>query len=564
MKKKEKNEKNNKFFKGRENMPLMGAVFEYTDFQIAEIIKCKNDIIHFATNYFFIVTEDGRQNITLFPKQKEILQGFVNNRFTALLSSRQTGKSTLMTIYCLWFALFHEDKLICYAANKETTAMELLQRIKTAYEELPNWLKSPLKGNNEKSISFENGSKILTAATAVDSFRGLSIHCLCLDEFAFVDPGIASAFFNSVMPAVSGSKKSKVIMVSTPNGAEGLFYDTYTKALSRKEGEKGWVAMEMHWSHFPGRDDQWKAEMMGLLNNDEIRWAQEFDNVFLDLGQSAINMMLIKKWIDICYRTKPIRKQFGECFKIFKNYNPNHTYAVGCDTSKGLGQDYHAFHILDITDLTKIEQVAVFRNNSIPINVFTNILFTVLTEWGSPYVLIENFGPGEACIELLKNLYNYQFVVNYKRPDKTVQPDFHSENGINTKNTTKVEALHNFKYYFEYLQSIILNDIDTVIELQTFRRIANDSFRAANGKNDDLVMSLLWTLYILERELAEHYLQVASYDENGKVQSLVGKGQKNILQNMFIERQMLENPIYTGNMGNTGLANLEAQGWILL
>lgn len=564
MAKKEKKVDSNKFFKGRENLPLMGSVFEYTEHQIAEIVRCEEDIIHFATNYFYIITEDGKRNIELFDKQKEILKGFVDNRFTALLSSRQTGKSTLMTIYCLWYALFSEDKTICYAANKESTATELLQRIKTAYEQLPNWLKSPLKVYNETSMSFENGSKILTAATSKDAFRGYTIHCLCLDEFAFVDPGIADAFFNSVMPAVSSFKKSKVIMVSTPNGASGLFFETYTQALTRKEDQDGWVAMEMHWSHFPGRDEKWKSQMMGLLNNDENRWAQEFDNIFLDLGQSAFNMALLKKWVDICHQIKPIRKTYDNCLKIFKEFDPTHLYVAGCDTSKGLGQDYHAFHILDITDLTQIEQVAVFRNNSIPINVFTNILFKVLVEWGEPYVLIENFGPGEACIELMKNLYNYQKVVNYKRPDKSVQPDFHSENGINTKNTTKVEALHNFKYYFEYLNSLIINDIDTVVEFQTFKKLANDSYRAANGKNDDLVMSLLWALYILERDVADYYLEVASYDDNGKVQSLIVNNSKDLLQNMFMERQVYENPIYTGHSSNTGLMSMQSQGWILL
>lgn len=559
--KKDKTEGDNKFFKGRENLPLMGSVFEYTPEQISEIIKCKNDIVYFASNYFYIITEDGRHNIKLFPKQIEVLRGFVENRFTVLLSSRQTSKSTMMTMYCLWYSLFHDDKLICYAANKETTAMELLQRIKTAYEELPNWLKSPLKANNEKSMTFANGSKILTAATSADAFRGLSISCLCLDEFAFVDPGIASAFFNSVLPAVSSFKKSKVIMVSTPNGAEGLFYDTYTKALQKKGGDKGWNAMEMHWTDFPGRDQEWKDHMFSLLNGDQARWDQEFDNIFLDKGQSSFNMALIKKWIAICQQIKPVKVQYGDSFKIYKNYNSTHTYVIGCDTSKGLGQDYHTFQVLDITDLTKIEQVAVFRNNSIPINVYTNILFSVLTDWGSPFVLIESFGPGEACIELLKNLYNYQKIINYKRPDKTVMPDFFSESGINTKSNTKIEALNNFKYYFEYLQCVTMNDLDTLIELQTFKKLSNETYRAANGKNDDLVMALLWALYILEKDLAEHYLIISSYDENGKVQSLIHDKSKNMLESFFVEREFETNPIYTMNQFNGGISNLEAQGW---
>lgn len=559
MAKKQKTSDDNKYFKGRDNMPMHGAVFEYTPEQISEILKCKNDIMHFATNYFYIISEEGRHNIELFPKQVEVLKGFVDNRFTVLLSSRQTSKSTLMTIYCLWYALFNDDKLVCYAANKESTAMELLQRIKTAYEELPNWLKCPLKANNEKSMLFSNGSKILTAATAIDSFRGLSISCLCLDEFAFVDPGIASAFFNSVMPAITSFKKSKVIMVSTPNGAEGLFYETYTKALRRKEGDEGWRAMEMHWTHFPGRDAKWKAGVMGVLNGDETRWAQEFDNVFLDIGQSAMNMALIKRWINICQGIKPVLLQYGDSFKIYKKHDPKRTYVFGVDTSKGLGQDAHVIQVIDITDIDRMEQVAVFRNNSIPINVFTNTLFSLLEDWGSPFVMIENFGPGEACIELLKNLYNYPKVVNYKRPDKSVQPDFYSENGINTKNNTKIEALNNFKYYFEYLNNFIFNDLETIIEFQTFKRLANDSYRATGGHTDDLVMAMLWALYILEKDLAEHYLTVTSYDESGKVQGILHNSNKGGLESFIIEKQFEQNSIYTNQ--NYGQNYLASQGW---
>jgi hypothetical protein len=468
-----------------------------------------------------------------------------------------TKNSTLMTIMCLHQALFFEDKLICYAANIESTAKELLNKMKIAYEELPNWLKSPLKANNERSMVFENNSKILTAATSDNTFRGLSISLLALDEFAFVDTGIANNFYNAVMPAITSFKKSKVIMVSTPNGAEGLFYETYTNAL---KGDTSWKANEMHWSHFPGRGEAWKKEMIGLMQNPE-NWGQEFDNQFHQRGTSAMNAELIKKWISHCQKVEPISVGYGGCLRIYKKYDPTHTYVFGLDTSKGLGQDFHALNILDITDLQHIQQVAVYHNNQIPVNVLTNIVYTLLMEWGEPMIMIESFGPGEACIELLKNLYNYQHIVNYKRPDKTVQPDFFSESGINTKNTTKIEALNNFKYYFEHLQCIELNDLKTVFELQTFSRLANDTYRAANGKNDDLVMSLLWALYILEKDLAEHYLTISSYDENGKVQSLIHNKTNNLLESIFVSREFETNPIYMDNKFNGGIASLESQGW---
>lgn len=474
-----------------------------------------------------------------------------------------TKNSSLMTIYCLWYALFNNDKLICYAANKESTAKELFGRIKLAYEQLPNWLKSALVTNNEKTIQFSNGSKIVTAATSETTFRGFSIHVLCLDEFAFVEPGIASAFYNSVMPAISSFDESKCIMVSTPNGASGLFYDTYMNAKNgtSEEGVVEWIDNEMHWSHFPGRDERWKNNMMALINHDEVRWNQEFNNVFIDTGVSALNMDLINLWMNRCSKIKPLLVEYGDSFKTYQKFDPSHCYVFGVDTSKGLGSDSHCIQILDITDLQNIIQVAIFENNTIPINVFTNILYEILNKWGSPWVLIENFGPGEACIELLKVHYQYEFVINYKRPDKTQPPDFHSENGINTKSNTKLEALNNFKYYSEYLSALEINDYKTAYEFSKFKKMDNGTYKAHGTEKDDRVMAILWALYILETDLANNYLDVAAYDESGKVMSLIHKKNKTSLESFFGRSIINENPIYTNNAANTGANWYQNQGF---
>ena len=123
--------------------------------------KCANNIIYFAENYLHIVNlDEGKQKIKLHRYQKKALNKMVDNRFSVLLFARQSGKSTLSTILCLWQALFNENQSILVVANKEGTAKQIFKRIRMAYEALPNWLKSPVNAYGKESLELENGSQI--------------------------------------------------------------------------------------------------------------------------------------------------------------------------------------------------------------------------------------------------------------------------------------------------------------------------------------------------------------------------------------------------------------------
>lgn len=110
----------------------------------------------------------------------------------------------------------------------------------------------------------------------------LSHNCLILDEFAFVNPSVCSQLFESVYPTVSSSKNGKVIIVSTPNGKHNLYYDLWQKAgdVNNPENVDGWRRFMMHWSQVPGRDEKWKQATIAAIG--KVRFAQEFDNQFLD------------------------------------------------------------------------------------------------------------------------------------------------------------------------------------------------------------------------------------------------------------------------------------------
>ena len=126
--------------------------------------KCKNDITYFAENFFVIITavngKTKRIPIPLRNYQRKFLDDAMNNKRILALQARQSGKSTLMTVYALWLANFYPDQSIIICAHKGDTARMLFKRIKEAYKELPNWLKEPCTEWNKSSMTLANGSYV--------------------------------------------------------------------------------------------------------------------------------------------------------------------------------------------------------------------------------------------------------------------------------------------------------------------------------------------------------------------------------------------------------------------
>jgi hypothetical protein len=160
-------------------LPRPDAQFNWTPEMVAEIKKCTNDIHYFAENYFHIVTsDDGKQKIDLYPAQKRALKALQKYRYNIINASRQSGKTTLMTIYALWMTCFEEYKRVVIVANKENTAIMILRRVALAYEELPNWLKPGTAQYGKKEIIFGNHSSIGISTTTGSAVRGDTLNCI--------------------------------------------------------------------------------------------------------------------------------------------------------------------------------------------------------------------------------------------------------------------------------------------------------------------------------------------------------------------------------------------------
>jgi len=565
-------EKNNKqFYLGNKNLPRPDATFDYASNPqwIKEIEKCKKNILFFAENFFFIVNLDrGKEKIQLYGSQKRILRSLRDNRFVILLASRQIGKSTLLTIYALWVACFNEDQNILIVANKESTAINIFKRVRLAYEQLPNYLKPGAVEYGKTSMTLGNGSSIGISTTSSDAGRGSSVNCLILDELAFIDNHLVEQFWRSVYPIISSSKKSKIFIASTPNGTDNLFYELYNGAT---EGKNDWKAERVDWWEVPGRDDEWKEKTVRSLGSMEA-FEQEFGNVFLQSGESSVNDKLFEEM-----KTEIKEPEFvyddGK-YLLWDTFKQDRIYVAGVDISEGVGAAASVIQILDITNLRNIEQVATYHDRNISPYNFTAKLHEILQHWGSPLALIERNNCGAQVVDQLKNTLHYENIVTYgiKNPHQLTLAG--NKIGVQAHTNTKYKGVTNMRYWVNELKAVKIRDLNTLIELKNFIRYSNGTWGARPGVDnwDDRVMSLVWSLIILENELAEKYFEIVEFDENRKplkIKSLdygikYFVNPNSIYNNEKSKTEYVPSPvIMQGNKdeGNQDISELEQMGW---
>jgi len=286
-------------YRGNANLKRSGTQIEWTPERVESFVKCSKDIKYFARNYIKIVHVDrGLIPIDLYPYQEEIIELVDGNRRVAVNTSRQAGKTTVAVVIILHYVLFNSHKTVALTANKGDAAREILDRIKIAFEALPKWLQQGLVEWNKGSVEFENGSKIIAAATSSSAIRGKSISFLYIDETAHVEGW--DDFFASVFPTISSGNTTKILLTSTPNGLNH-FYKTCEGA---KKEINGYKYVEVPWWDVPGRDKKWEKETLEGMDHDMGKFAQEFCCV---AGQTEITL-----WDEVEKKeiTLPIEKAY--------------------------------------------------------------------------------------------------------------------------------------------------------------------------------------------------------------------------------------------------------------
>ncbi len=473
-----------KTYLGNHNLKAANVKQEFTKEQIEEYLKCSKDPLYFINNYVKIVTLDhGLVQFNPWDFQQDMIQKIHDNRFIICKFPRQTGKSTTVISYLLHYALFNPDVRVAILANKQATAMELLHRLKIAYEHLPKWLQQGIEEWNKGSIILENGSKIIASATSSSAVRGGSFNMIFLDEFAYIPSNVAEEFFSSVYPTISSGKSTKVLIVSTPKGLN-MFYRLWIDAT---EGRNEYVPIEVKWDQVPGRDEAWR--MQTIANTSEEQFRVEFE---CDFVGSVATLISPHKLRCLAYKTPVEKTEDG--LKIYERPKDDHKYVITVDVSRGQGIDYHAFSVFDVTE-SPYKQVAAFRNNEIQPMVYPNLIYRVGKSYNEAHVLVEINDIGGQVADILKMDLEYDNMVPIVEKVGSGQilsgglEVGKSKNGIRTSAKVKSIGCNLLKALVEG-DKLLIEDFDTIMELTTFIAKKN-SYEADDGQHDDLVMTLV-------------------------------------------------------------------------
>jgi hypothetical protein len=477
---------------GNPNLKKANTAIEFTEEQIIEFLKCKEDPVYFANKYIKIVSlDEGLTQFNPYHFQEKLIHNFHNNRFNICKMPRQTGKSTTVVSYLLHYAVFNDSVNIGILANKAATARELLSRLQTAYENLPRWMQQGIISWNKGSLELENGSKILAASTSASAVRGMSFNILFLDEFAFVPNHVADSFFASVYPTITSGKNTKVIIVSTPHGMNHFYRMWHDAEKERNE----YVPTEVHWSEVPGRDEKWKETT--IANTSEQQFRVEFECEFLGSVNTLINPAKLKNLI----YENPIKRNAG--LDIYENPKSEHNYLMTVDVARGLGNDYSAFIIFDITEFP-YKVVGKYRDNEIKPMLFPNIILDVAKAYNQSWLLIEVNDIGDQVASILQYDLEYENVLMCAmrgRAGQVVGSGFSGKKtqlGVRMTAAVKKLGCSNLKTLMED-DKLLTVDYDIISELTTFAQRHN-SFEAEEGCNDDLAMCLVIFSWLVAQE----------------------------------------------------------------
>ena len=466
----------------------------FTEEQLREFAKCADPITgpeYFMSHYFYIQhPTKGRMLYEPFDYQKRLIHTYHAYRFSISLMPRQTGKSTSAAGYLLWYAMFVPDSTILIAAHKYTGSQEIMQRIRYAYESVPDFIRAGAVSYNKGSIDFDNGSRIVSATTTENTGRGMSISLLYADEFAFVRPTIGREFWTSISPTLATG--GKCIITSTPNSDEDQFATLWKGANKQFDefgnpteiGINGFKAFRSYWNEHPDRDEAWAVQQRAQLGDERFR--REMDCEFIIWDETLINPSFLIELAGL----DPIERQ-GQV-RWYKKPEAQYTYVVALDPSLGTGGDPAGIQVFE---LPTFKQVAEWQHNRTPIQQQIGILTEItkyLTENVNPnnvYYSVENNTVGEAALVCISEIGEENIKGIFVSEPKRAGSGRRYRKGFNTTNSSKISACAKLKNLIESKRMMIVSR-PLISELKTF--VAHGaSYAAKPGETDDLVMSLI-------------------------------------------------------------------------
>ena len=387
--------------------------------------------------------------------------------------------TTTVAAYLVWYCVFNKSKNVAMLGNKVAAAREVMARFQLMYEELPIWLQEGVVEWNKGSIALENKSKAFIAATTASGIRGKSVNLLYLDELSSVPGTVAEEFFASTYPTISSGESSKVIITSTPIG-----FNHFWKMWDEAERNiNGFIHKRVEYWEHPLHDEKWAARQKQLLG--QIKYNQEVLMHFLGSSYTLIGS-------DVMSRMKPVSYlHSNNGLDIIEYPMQFHSYVMVVDTSKGVGGDYSAFTIIDITQLP-YKVVAKYRDNNISPLLYPNVIYKIANDYNEAFVLME-INSSEQVSYILHADLEYENILSVGRNSKgqVISGGFGGQSrlGVNTDKKIKRIGCNNLKTLIEE-NKLLVYDADIIAEFSTFIE-SKGSYAADDGYHDDLVMTLV-------------------------------------------------------------------------
>jgi len=544
--------KANPFYENNTRLLKGDLVFERTEEEIEEWKKCKDDILYFAEKYCKLMTPEGVQHIHLRDYQKKYLRHLEKNRLSIYLACRQCSKTTMSALFMLHYICFNFDKNALVLGNKRRTSIEILDKTRKVFIELPFFLRPGIYKWNEGEIVLDNGCRIMAEATTTNSGISYTFHCVLADEFAHIPPNIIDKFYNNIFPTITASR-ARFMITSTQNGYN-LFYKIWQAAINR---ESEYAPFKTDWWEVPEwnpekkcwekRDEAWHQMQVANYGSEEAfnsQFGTNFDvsantlisqNILNEKRKEAerfINKNLAGVPHSDCFFWKPIYEPMDE---LKKDY-----IIVTCDISEGIGRDYTVFMINRMLNPTtdETECIGYFRSNKTERNQSALALQLLCSYYMNSNQYIVSFEwntYGELFLSYLyDNMDNNQEIMRGFDPSNIVK--YYNEsgsrylNGIKITSGNKTTACLMFKE--DYEKGVIKNDSDAfMFELEKFCNDGTNHFKASYG-HDDMVMSQIQLNFV--KKTLQYKILRDQFDERLEIKSNIYNPFENPHNNFMI------------------------------
>ena len=517
---------------------------------VMEYVKCMKDTPYALSTY--LQTYDNTVSkyvpLELFPDQITLLDDYENFNENIALKYRQAGVSTVTSAWVskkLAFAKKEKPEKILIIANKLDTSVEMANKIRAFVTQWPSWVSVGIDPNKKstKHWKLNNGCEVKAVATSKDALRGFTPTILIFDEAAFIEAD--GDFWSACMASLSTG--GKVIVVSTPNGNDPIYYEIYDQAL---RGMNDFKITEMYWYRDPRytkdlffvkTDDaihyllnkeeygpekiiswaeiefkdrnfdnakelinngykpcsDWFEKMVKKLKYDKRKVSQELECNFLGSGDNVFDSKLMMK-IKENYLKEPQNKMMSNQLWIWKEPVVGHKYIMGVDVSRGDSEDFSSFQIIDFDTR---EQVAEFVGK-LPPDTMAEICF----KWGNMYsafiVVDITGGMGVSTSRKLQELgyrdlyvdgedINNSWKYNPKSAEKIPGINFNNKR-VQIIASYEEAMRHDFMIYSNRLY----NEMDTFVYI-------NGRPDHQKGRHDDLLMSIAMATYVGETSFSK-------------------------------------------------------------